>query len=186
MMGRTHIVAGVTLQMVVLNVAAQTALKNLDPDAATVVLGGSVITSGIGALVSDLDHPNSRLSQDWWLIGWFFRLFSGQHRTRTHSLRFLILMAVLAGVVAYFATSCFPYAAWIAIGWPVGVASHLLTDAMTVSGVPFFWPNPKCYGILPKPFRIKTQSFAETLFAMGAVVLMALFTYILACVWKIL
>jgi membrane-bound metal-dependent hydrolase YbcI (DUF457 family) len=67
-------------------------------------------------------------------------------------------------------------------GWPValalwlGYASHLAADAATRSGIPFLYPRPRRFYLLPKPWRIVTGSPAEDalffLLAMSVLLLM--------------
>ncbi len=83
-----------------------------------------------GSLLPDIDHPNSKLGRKIWpiskLINWVFG-----HRGFLHSIFFVLLISIPIGI--YFGFS-FGFA--IAIG----ILSHLLSDALTVSGIALFYP----------------------------------------------
>jgi inner membrane protein len=51
------------------------------------------------------------------------------------------------------------WALWI--GLVLGYGSHLLGDALTRSGVPLLYPNPRRVHLLPKPLRLLTGSWGE-------------------------
>lgn len=50
-----------------------------------------------------------------------------------------------------------------------GYTSHILSDALTISGVHFFLPMKTELHLLPKPLRIKTGGLLDTLFFIGGV-----------------
>jgi inner membrane protein len=66
-------------------------------------------------------------------------------------------------------------AAWrgAALALSIGYLSHLLADAMTMSGVPLWWPvGEKRVHVLPPGLRLRTGSLAEyaMLMVVGAVI----------------
>lgn len=144
MMASTHVAIGV----VVYGGACAIAGFPIEPAA----LG----CAGLGALLPDVDTPNSRAG---WcvypLASYLERKFG--HRTITHSF-------IGTGI---FAALCAPLLWWphlIPFYWALlaGYASHLLADSATKSGVPLAWPNRRAW-VFPgnDQFRIKTGSTAE-------------------------
>lgn len=79
------------------------------------------------------------------------------HRGALHS--FLAIAAFSA------ATSfLIPYtsvALWLVVA--LGYGSHLTADALTKSGIEFFWPWKRNFGILPRFLRVKTGGVVDTL-----------------------
>lgn len=146
----------------------------------------SLVAAGVGGLVPDLDHPGSFLYQRvaplfitataLGLLGWrglatkdLWVLLPGAvllilpllgHRGITHSLLGLALSS--AGVFLVFR----PYA----LGFSLGYFLHLVADAFTPSGVPFFWPYPQRYGV---PLSYAASKVLE-LVALGTAILIYL------------
>jgi inner membrane protein len=102
-----------------------------------------------GSLLPDIDHPNSFLGRRIW--GWLIPYHERQdiarkiHRKFTHSLAFIIGIAVVASLTGY------PV---VALGLTVGMVSHLLGDMMTPSGVPLLYPSGEAFRL---PIRIETE-----------------------------
>ncbi len=96
-----------------------------------------------GSALPDIDQPKSQVGKNFKIIGWLFK-----HRGIFHS----IFMALLISFGFYFLTGYFS-------AFLLGYLSHLITDALTVAGVSFFYPisNFKIRGF------IKTGSLAENL-----------------------
>ena len=112
--------------------------------------------AGLGALLPDVDTPNSRAGWCVYPLASFLERRFG-HRTITHS---------FVGT-AIFAALCAPLWWWPHLApfyWAllIGYGSHLLADAATKSGVPLAWPNRRSW-VFPgnDQFRIKTGSAAE-------------------------
>lgn len=139
---------------------------------------GMVLIASLGSLVPDIDEDNSLLNNllfksiryrsvalaalggifalfallqglDWWIF------FSGiyavavafiPHRSFTHS---FLSMGIVTWIT-YLAHP--PYALAMALGY----FSHLLADAVTVGGVPFFWPWKKRIGLRNLGVRIRS------------------------------
>lgn len=111
------------------------------------------------AVLPDIDYPKSipgRLcpwsAQIWKRVG---------HRTATHSLLFLGLFYI-AGPAAF-----------------LGLASHILLDLLTPSGVQLLWPRNTSYVILGGP--VKTGSRAENMLFVLLVVTSLFLIVALAC-----
>jgi len=92
------------------------------------------------------------------------------HRGMMHSVTALLILGLLVT----------PTSIWIGFGpmaaLMLGYASHLLADAGTPSGVPFFYPDLRRWHVLPRRLRITTGSVAEQ----------ALFPFLLAAVGSLL
>ena len=175
MTGLTHLAGGVaSLLPLTLAYPALFPDAPLTPEA----LGAAALAACLGALLPDLDAPQSLLKN--WKVGYrrtgkrgrtltpAYRPFEPVasllspllgHRRPLHSLLGLGVAAVLLGLPAAF---------WL--GWPatlalvLGYASHLLLDACTVSGVPLLWPDPRPLWALPKRLRAVTGGPWEDLF----------------------
>lgn len=135
MMAVSHVVVGGALW----SLAATAAQQPIQP--------AGLGLAALGALVPDIDHPQSWLGKRLAVISVPLAGIIG-HRGVTHS-----LIAVLA-LLAFLAPAGLDHA-----GAPlaVGYLSHLLADALTLSGVPLLWPSRRLYG-LP---LIRTGSLAE-------------------------
>jgi len=96
-----------------------------------------------GSAVPDIDHPNSKIGKNFKIIGWLFK-----HRGIFHS----VFMALLISSALYFFTGYFS-------AFLLGYLSHLVADAMTISGIAFLYPLSR------KKIRgfIKTGSLSENL-----------------------
>ena len=150
MRGGTHALAGVTVALIVF------------VPAPPLVLLGAVIAGGIGALLPDLDHPQSTISRRVWLAGASLRLVVS-HRGALHS---LIAMAA-AMLLAAIAPDDYGQ---IALSAAVGYCSHIFLDALTVSGVPLLWPYSRRFRLL----RLRTGGVGEMLFAWGLLTLLVI------------
>ena len=152
MMGRTHILVGISSVWLLALIPNVVTPETLTPLA---------VCAALGALLPDLDANRSTishlsvahiqpfapissvLSRDW------------GHRGMTHSLIGLAAFAVLVSPIALF---------W---SWPIwavlclGYVSHLAADACTRSGIPLHYPNKRRFHLLPLRWRFRTGSLAE-------------------------
>jgi inner membrane protein len=120
MMAGSHIVAGAALWAV------------------TVKLGGgapaepaALAAAALGALLPDIDHPQSWAGRKFRMISVPLSLMVG-HRGVTHS-----LLAVVGCIVALAMLGTGSLLAPVAVGY----LSHLAADGLTPSGVPLLWPH---------------------------------------------
>lgn len=164
-MGRTHMISGAAGY---LGYAYATGLST-GP-----ALAGAVVCA-YGALLPDLDHPNSLIA---WrlhirplcrLVAWV----SGGHRHATHSALFVGLVA-LAAQYAHLplaaARRC-GHPGWAAArtpGWAVlaltlGVACHIVGDCLTPEGCPILWPLPYRFSL----HLFTTDTWREAIFAVA-------------------
>jgi len=100
------------------------------------------------ALLPDVDHPGSTLGKKIWPLSWVISLFFG-HRGFLHSVFIPIAFLFLGW---YF------HLLWVGIAIAGGYCAHLVSDALTLSGIRPFWFGPKVRGI------IRTAGFLEMLF----------------------
>ncbi len=149
MNGHTHIVIGMSAGIVL--------AANLDADTAATL--AVVAAAGLGALVPDIDTPNSLISRKLWPLSLLARPFL-KHRGFTHGLlayflvNFAILLAVGLGV---------PNVLW---GFPAGWATHLIADLCTKDGLRLLWPRKRDFRVLPRRFAIRTGSLGEAIIAL--------------------
>lgn len=151
---------------------------------------GALACTGIGAvsaLAPDIDHHRSTITRALGPLGsvlsWGTRKVSlgvytltatskdtpqagGEHRGLTHT--GVAALAAGGGLWGLLASLGVHQALPFALALAVGIVVHILGDALTVSGVPLFWPLPiageRWYGCaLPKPFAITGGGLAETL-----------------------
>jgi membrane-bound metal-dependent hydrolase YbcI (DUF457 family) len=162
MRGHTHIIFGLTTLAV-----ANQVHPFIQPHPAGGVPAGVAVCAGaaiLGALAPDIDAEDSTIKRELGLVGkvtsFALSLAGVKHRGLTH----YAITTVVVMVAGYLIGSYF--------GWPdaglafgLGYLSHFLTDGMTKYGVPL-WPGRKIH-LLPRPLRIRTGSFAETLVALA-------------------
>ena len=103
--------------------------------------------SALGGVLPDLDHPKSKITQKFGVIGFFSsRLF--RHRGVLHTPTFHI--AVSLALLLLVGQSS--YIQYIIYGLLVGELSHLLLDALTPKGIPLLWPLTRQHiSLLPIP-----------------------------------
>lgn len=149
MRGATHALAGLTIGMI------------LARGAPVEVAAGLITAGALGALVPDLDHPQSVLSNRVGIVGLPFRILS--HRGVTHSIVAAAAILLLAGMVP---SEWRPYAIAAALGY----SSHIVLDGLTISGVPLLWPWSQRFRLS----NIRTGGLSERLFCIGLVVSLVL------------
>ncbi|MFA6098087.1 MAG: metal-dependent hydrolase [Patescibacteria group bacterium] len=93
------------------------------------------------------------------------------HRGALHSLSFVILVAIGAG----FLIPHFTLSLWLVVVF--GYLSHLILDSLTKSGVEFFWPYKKNFGLLPHWLRLHTGGFFDYLIMLIGFAGVILFLY---------
>lgn len=144
MMAATHVLAGVAAWTGGCMLAGVPA----EPAALT--------AAGLGALLPDIDHPQSWFGRRVRAVSVPIALVFG-HRGITHSL--LALVVCLAGLLLLGRDA-------VAAPVIVGYVSHLLCDSMTVGGVPLLWPWRRNFGLR----LVRTGSVVELAFAAGLLV----------------
>ena len=160
MLGHTHALIGLTALA-----AAQAMSGFIQPHPLGGLPAGPFLCAGaaiLGALLPDIDGQDSTIRGELGLAGGclagLLRLLRVKHRGLTH-FGLTGLLVCLAG-------------AWLGqqSGYPdlglalgLGYLSHLLADALTLSGAPLLWPLPGRIHLLPRPFRVRTGGPSERL-----------------------
>lgn len=185
MTGKSHVTIGiVTYASVWLQPLGPLHAPLLGGSRALVLLPLALAVVAFGAMLPDIDHPDSSLANEKvigipiflplaWLIG---RVFG--HRGITHSL-LAVAALILLGKVSQLPWGGFDVA-WVRglgealrfvwtdlnLGWLVvwGYVAHLAADALTRSGIPLFWPLHSRFGIPPiRRLRFTTDTWPEYL-----------------------
>ena len=118
MTGKTHIVGGIAASL------AYAQFTNHDP---IIMLGAGII----GALLPDICHSGSKIGRKFKLISKLINMLFG-HRTLTHSLLFLVIIAMLLN-------SFIPNEA-VKAGFLAGMVSHYVLDMATKNGIKLLFP----------------------------------------------
>ncbi|MER2089425.1 MAG: metal-dependent hydrolase [Sporosarcina sp.] len=118
MTGKTHIVGGIAASL------AYAQFTNHDP---VIMLGAGVI----GALLPDICHGGSKIGRKLPLLSKLINMLFG-HRTFTHSLLFLVLIAALLNAFI-------PNEA-VRAGFMAGMVSHYILDMATKNGIKLLFP----------------------------------------------
>lgn len=142
MMAKTHMIFGAATWVTVGMAADATGVSG----AAGFALGTTPIAA-FGALLPDVDHPESSFGRRVSIISIPLSAMLG-HRGFTHS---LAAVGVFSALLAWSAVNAgggdmtAALAIFIVAPLSVGYLSHLLGDALTVSGVPLMWPKRRLY-----------------------------------------
>ena len=118
MTGNTHILGGIAASL------AFAQISNYDP---VVLVGAGVV----GALLPDICHGGSKIGRTFPLVSKVINILFG-HRSFTHSLLFLFLMAALL--------NSFVTNESIVKGILVGMVSHFVLDMATKNGIKLLYP----------------------------------------------
>ncbi len=146
-----------------------------------------IFIGAFAALLPDLDASESKIknlkmgfyigrSKVWfkpfWPIAFIFsKIF--RHRGAMHSLVAVILISIGLMVII---PQDFSVLTFVII---LGYASHILTDALTKSGIEFLWPIKKNFGILPKALRVKTGGVIDTILLFVGSTSLIIFLYLI-------
>lgn len=141
MMGRTHIIIGISAGVAYLPAVTQ---GELMPGQFGFIMVGLVI----GSLLPDIDHPHSLISQQLPIVG---RVISAltRHRGLFHSILGVLVMAGLSawwsvgiaqGLTSLGIQNAPEATHHIGLGLMIGYILHILADMITVRGVRLFYP----------------------------------------------
>ena len=123
MTGKTHLtVAAATAVILYATTAPQTPAPELI---------GVATLAGLGGLLPDIDHKNSKISQSMKVTSAITRAISS-HRGLFHT-------PLLWAIVGYLMTLA-PYAEKWAPAVLIGIFSHLFLDMLNPMGIPLLWP----------------------------------------------
>lgn len=173
MLGHTHALFGITTLAVVQTGVARVGYEFMQPHPVgthELPLGLALCAGAsiVGALLPDLDAEDSTIQRD---LGWLgvltkagLKLLGVKHRGVLHSglaaIVVFVLGALMGGWLGYLDVG-------LALG--LGYFSHVtLADAMTISGVPLFWPAKRRFHLLPRLLRVRTGGAVEKLVFLAA------------------
>jgi membrane-bound metal-dependent hydrolase YbcI (DUF457 family) len=164
MTGKTHQLIGLT--------AAVGAFFAIHPnESVSLAVIGTIITgSFFGSILPDIDQPTSNFWDSVPMGNIVSRPLTrtlGGHRNFTHSILGVVLFSWLMAwfVQTVFRPGLFDQALFL-WSFEIGFIAHLLADAVTVQGIPLFWPLGSNMGFPPRPFhgiRIVTGKWFESL-----------------------
>ncbi|GAB2536176.1 metal-dependent hydrolase [Gracilibacillus alcaliphilus] len=120
MTGKTHIMAGITATTVVAAISGEYEAEWL------------IAAGAVGGLIPDICHSGSKIGRRFPLVSKLVNTIFG-HRTFTHSLLFLALMALILSKAVSNPS--------ITMGILIGMATHLLLDAATKQGIKLLYPS---------------------------------------------
>jgi inner membrane protein len=132
----------------------------------------------LGGMAPDLDEPSAQVwrrlpAGSGTIIGRVVAPVFGSHRFISHSLLGMVIFGWLAKKVLEISSGVL-VVDQVVVWWAfmMGVASHLMADALTKEGVPFFFPIPIKLGFPPIKFlRITTGEWVEKLVFVGLIFL---------------
>lgn len=127
------------------------------PVEAPLLFVGKIVSVGIGALLPDIDSPNSSISRKLRPLSYPISE-AVKHRGVTHSLLacLVLLTLLLAGSLTQINSI---WVSMLEALW-IGYLSHIMGDWMTTEGVPLFWPYKKYFH---SPLSFKTGGTTERL-----------------------
>lgn len=135
MLGTTHQIGGVC-SVIVLG----TYLFPAPLPLTAIVYGGAMIAgASVGSLLPDIDHPKSKISKKAQTPAKILSAAVG-HRGWTHTILVFALISVALFWMANQIRTATLLLNYLALGFSIGYASHLLLDALTVSGIPALKP----------------------------------------------
>lgn len=150
-----------------LSISALWLLTLLPPETLSFDFGTLAACAAFGALLPDLDASESKIKH-LKLLGTNFKRFwipaqivnrTEQHRGLSHSLWGV-------GMVIFINVPAAPWVGWAPIAaLLLGYLSHLLGDSATKSGIRLLYLQPVRFHLLPKGWRIVTNSQVETVLA---------------------
>lgn len=156
MLGKTHLAFGLGVAscgIYATNSLFQTPLLSLED---SILFYGAV---SLGALLPDIDEPQSLIGRKTLGISNFIKFFFG-HRGFTHSLLFVALLSIVLAALSHF--GILPLV--VCVGLALGCLLHLVGDMMTPSGVPLLMPfSLNNHHILPQILRFKTGGIFDYL-----------------------
>lgn len=118
----------------------------------------ALVLALFGSIFPDIDHPRSLISRGYWSILSVAIQKTTRHRGWTHSL-------FGAGVFTGFILLILWYLKanpFLSFGFFLGYISHLISDSLNPTGVNWFWPKRRRYGI----GIIRTGSVEERIFSL--------------------
>jgi membrane-bound metal-dependent hydrolase YbcI (DUF457 family) len=171
MLGHTHLLFGaVTLAAAEVALRTTTGVSLVTTETADGALSAApalcLAAALVGSLAPDLDAEDSTIQRELGGLGVLahlgLNLLGVKHRGLLHSGLAMLLVTAAAVVIGRrvgFET--------VGLAFGLGYISHVaLADALTISGVPLWWPGQTRFHLLPHPFRVRTGGPAEKLVAL--------------------
>ena len=167
MLGRTHVAFALCVASVGVmgyeHITAPMSHKDL------ILFFGGV---AIGALLPDIDEPQSRIGKATPMVSHAFKSLFG-HRGATHTL----LFPLAVGAALYFLFLALSWNLAALLGLVLGCYLHIAGDMLTKSGCPIYLPfNKKNIGLLPYALRFRTGSAIDRGIANLCITLFALYS----------
>jgi inner membrane protein len=177
MEGRSHLLVGLTAGVVLdsfvhLSGEPLTLAKTV-PLVLLVNKAVYYFSVGFGALLPDIDNARSTLGHRFGAVSKEIQRIAG-HRTIFHSLLGLLIGSLLAiglerviinvlGLRGFVLPARLTGTSHLVFyGILFGCVMHIAADALTLGGVPLFWPSHKRYGFPPNPhWRFRTGTWPE-------------------------
>jgi len=159
MTGRTHDLAAFTALTATI---AFLPLEKMTLATAFVAIGSNML----GGLAPDIDQSTGAMWKEvrfGSILGKLLYPIFGGHRHFSHSILGLVFFGVASKFILLLLSGVLIVDMNI-VWWAfmIGVASHLITDTFTYSGVPWLFPIPYKFGIPPvRALRFHTGSFVE-------------------------
>ncbi len=177
MEGRSHLLVGLTAGVVLDSFVHLTGdpLTGAKAVPLALIVNKAVyyFSVGFGALLPDIDNARSTLGHK---LGWVSKEIQhiAGHRTLFHSLLGLLLGSLLALGLEQLVTFVLSQhglalpaqivrgSHLVFYGVLFGCIMHIAADALTLGGVPLFWPNRRRFGFPPNShFRFRTGTWPE-------------------------
>lgn len=193
MVGKSHLLVGLTAGVVFDSVAHISGPPLIGTNHITLALvidkALFYVMVAFGALLPDIDNAHSTLGKK---LGWISKEIQHKfgHRTLFHSLLGLVIGSALAlgiqQLITYLLLSrgyTIParvISSSYIVFWAVlfGCVMHIAADALTLEGVPLFWPIRKYYGFPPvRNWRFRTGSWPEHVIVWAFMLLVAVGIY---------
>ena len=155
MNGRTHLMAGIATGM-----AYCAYLGRFD----VAIVGVAIV----GALIPDIDHPQSLASGIVPGASMVLSLGGIRHRGFTHS----ALFVGMATGIAWLVCQNVGLSMTMAMAFGLGILSHIMLDMMTSAGVPVLYPFRVKYRVVPRilsPVSWLIESLVQTGLLVGMV-----------------
>jgi inner membrane protein len=177
MVGRSHLQVGLTAGVILDSIMHISGPPLIGTDHITLALVIDKVLFylmvGFGALLPDIDNARSTLGRK---LGWISKEIQNKfgHRTLFHSFLGLIIGSAIALVLQLLITNLLfsrgytvparvissSHIVFIAVLF--GCIMHIAADALTIEGVPLFWPYKKNFGFPPsRNWRFKTGTWPE-------------------------
>lgn len=193
MVGKSHLLVGLTAGIVFDSVAHISGPPLIGTNHITLALvidkALFYVMVAFGALLPDIDNAHSTLGKK---LGWISKEIQHKfgHRTLFHSLLGLVIGSALAlgiqQLITYLLLSrgytiparviSSSYIIFFAVLF--GSVMHIAADALTLEGVPLFWPIRKYYGFPPlRNWRFRTGTWPEHVIVWTFMLLVAVGIY---------